>query len=366
MSPERALLGGAVGVLVVSLVVAAAAPGTLATPSEELRRPGPVDVAEVAVEPGEITGETAELRVRAQVAHRGDPTPNVTVRVRAVDAESGFVAAERRVDLGTVRGEGWQPVNVSVRVPREGGYTLETTVFRDGRPADADRKRLAGLAALTPAYARTAVGFTDDGSVPTVGVSVAEGGEDRTTLSVRTRLTNTGDDPSEDLRMVVVLRQAGSNLVADEAETTVGAIRPGRTDRVETAVEVPSGYNYYVDVELYKDGVLVDAVRGIANLDPQERIQADETVRDVEFNVSDFEREGGRRIDRRGRVPAEGVGPAAVVAGGGGGAAVLPRGVERHLDVGQPGVPVAVPGGVQPGRPAAGGGRHRPAAAADG
>lgn len=315
MDPERALLGGAAVVAAIAVVAVLALPGAIASPGEEIRRPGPVQVAEMAVEPGDVSGGSAELALRAQVDHGGNPTPNVTVRFRAVDAESGFVAAERTVDLGTVREDGWRAVNATLAVPREGGYDLEATVFRDREPVDTARKRVRGVEALTPGYARTAVEFTERGSLPTVAVSVVEAGEDRTTLRVASRLTNEGDEASDDLRLVVVMRQAESNLVADEVATTVGAIRPGRTEQVEATVEVPAGYNYYVDVALYRDGVLLGDAAGVANLDPERRISANDTVQDVEFNVSDFERE--RPPDRPGTAATEtstpGFGPAVAV-----------------------------------------------------
>jgi hypothetical protein len=302
MGPERVLAAGAAGVVVVSLVLALALPGAVASPDQEIRRPGPVGVDEVAIQPGTVSGATVELQVRAQVAHRGNPTPNVSVRFRATDAESGTVAAERTVDLGELRDEGWHPANATLRVAREGGYDVEVTVFHDGRPVDASTRSVRGLEGLTPEYAATEVGFAERGSIPAVAVSVESAGDDRVTLRIASRLTNEGDDPSGDLELVVVVRQAESNLVADETTAAVGSIRPGRTERVESTVEVAAEYNYYVDVELHKDGVLVDATRGVANLDPTERISANQTLREVEFDVGDFERDDDRAPDR-GRTP---------------------------------------------------------------
>lgn len=299
MQPERSLLAGAAAVAVLALVGALVLPGALAAPSEEVRRPGPVRIAEVAVQPGEVSGGTAELALQAQVDHRGNPAPNVTVRFRAVDAESGFVATEQTVSLGTLDDDGWQAVNATLSVAREGGYVVEATVFQDDRPVDSVRKRLSGLGALTPEYARTTIGFSDAGSLPTVGVSVVESGDGRTTLEIASRLTNEGDDASDDLQLVVIMTQAESNLEADTTSVDVGTIRPGRTTAVDAEVQVPSDYNYYVHVALYKDGVLVDSARGVANLDPTETISADVTEKEVEFNVSDFERDR-RRDDSRG------------------------------------------------------------------
>lgn len=293
MKVARALVAGAVVVLALAAVGAAALPGVAADRSEPIRDPGRVDVAELSVQSDDVGGGTAELALEAQVAHAGNPTENVSVRFRAIDAESGLVVDERRTDLGRVAAGGWHPANASLRVDREGGYVLESTLFRNDRPVDTVRREVSGMAALTPEYARTGVAFTEQGSVPTVLVSVDSVAGNRTDLSVAASLTNQGDDASGDLRTVVVVRQADSNVVAGEAETDVGQIRAGRTERASATVSVPSDYNYYVDIALYKDNVLVDTTRSVANLDPTERVDPNVTEEDIAFAVSDFESTSG-------------------------------------------------------------------------
>jgi hypothetical protein len=324
MQAARVLLGGAVAVLVLAVVAAAALPGVVAEPREQVRAPGPIEVEELSVQPGNVSGATAELALQAQVAHHGNPTRNVSVRFRAIDAESGFVVAERRVSLGTLTDEGWHAANATLRVERSGGYVLEARLFQDDRPVDTVRREVSGMAALTPAYARTGVSFTEQGTVPTVLVGVESVQDNRTTLRVETSLTNEGDVVSEDLRTAVVVRQAESNVVAGRAETDVGQIRAGRTERATATVTVPSGYNYYVDVALYKDGVLVDSTRSVANLDPEQRISANVTETDVEFQVSDFEGESdGPPGQRRTTVEEEGAGGAVPGFGLGAGLAAV-------------------------------------------
>jgi len=329
MESHRLLPAAAGGVALLTLLSAVALPGAIASPGEEVERPGRVDVAELAVAPGEVDGATVEFQLRTQLDHRGNPTEDVTVRYRATDSESGLVAAERTVEVGTVDGEGWRPVNATLRVPREGGYVLEAVVFRDREPVDRVRRQVRGVAALTPEYARTTVGFADEGTLPAVGVAVEDAGTDRTTLRVDASLTNRGDDSSGDLTLAVVVRQAESNVVADRAETAVGAIRPGRTEAVATTVAVPAGYNYYLDLALLKDGVVVDSARGVANLDPSETIDADVERREVNFSVEAFEQDGPESDRPRATgtpmpesTPGFGAGAAAVALAG---AALLAR-----------------------------------------
>ncbi|WP_318568602.1 DUF7490 domain-containing protein [Salinigranum marinum] len=289
MPRDRTLAAGAAGLVAVALLVAAVMPGVLADPTDEgPTRPGPVRIAETTIAPGTVSGETTVLHVQTRLDHRGNPTPNVSVRFRATDAESGFVAATETVEVGTLDEDGETPVETNLTVEREGGYRVEATVFRDGERIGSGGKTVSGLDALTPAYARTSVGFTDSEALPPVSFSVGSVDGDRTTLDLSATLTNRGNDASDDLRVQVVLRQADSNIVAARSEAAVGTIRPGRTETVDTQVTVPSEYNYYIDAVLWKDGVVVDTARSVANLDPTERISVNETEREVELRVEDF------------------------------------------------------------------------------
>ncbi|OYR49495.1 PGF-CTERM sorting domain-containing protein [Halorubrum sp. Ea1] len=288
MDTRTALLAAAAAVLVVSAVGVVAAPDALDDPREENERPGDVRIAGIVVSPGEVRGETAELRLGVDLRHRGPAVENVTVRHRAIGADSGLLVDETTVDIGEVDGGGERTINGSVDVERAGGYRIETAVFADGERVETRTTRVGGVAALTPDYADTRVGFTDGNVWPTVAVSVREADNATATLSVSVSVTNRGDAASDPLDLRLLMRQAESNVIADEARETVGSVRPGRTETVTTTVEVPANYNYYVDAALWSDDVLIDETQGVANLNPRETIDADESVEEVEFSVEDF------------------------------------------------------------------------------
>jgi PGF-CTERM protein len=319
MDRGTSLAAVAAGVLALSVLAAAAVPGVLADPGDDPVRPGRVELADLSIAKGSVGGATATLQVEARLEHYGNPTSNVTVTFRAVDAESGLLVAERSVDVGDLREDREVPVGTTLSVPREGGYRIETVVYRDGQRLSAGRRTLQGLDALTPDAAVTPVRFARSEVVAPVSISVARAGEDRTTLRVSAALTNGGDEPSGDLRVELVARQADSNLVADRASVAVGAIRPLRTAEATANLTVPTDYNYYVDAVLYRDDIVVDTARTVANLDPEERIEADTTVRERELDVSEFER--GREGRAAEETPvattsggAPGFGPVVVVA----------------------------------------------------
>jgi len=304
MDTRTALLAAAAALLVAGAVGAVAAPDALTDPRETNEPPGQIDVVDATVAPGEVRGETAALRLGTDLRHRGSTVENVTVRHRAIGSESGLLVDETTVDVGGVNFEGERTVNGTITVEREGGYRIETVVFADGERRTSRTTRVGGVAALTPDYADTRVGFTEGSVWPTVAVSVADAGDETATLSVSVSTTNRGDEASGDVDLRLYLRQAESNVIAAETTETVGTVRPGRTDTVTATVEVPDGYNYYVDAALFDDDVLVDETQGVANLNPQKTISANETVRDVAFSVEDFERgEDGAAGDDAARAP---------------------------------------------------------------
>lgn len=294
MNREQLLAAGAVAVVAVALLVAAVVPAAVSPPDEGPTRPGYLDVADVTIQPSTVSGQTVTLHVETFLRHRGPASSNVTLRFRATDSESGMLETAQVVDVGDVSEEGERVVPVDLSVEREGGYRIEVLVYQDGRRVETGGRTVAGLEALTPEYARTPIGFVDEGRLSPVDVSVREAGANRTTLEVSSWLTNRGDDAAGGLRTTVILRQADSHLVAARESTDVGQIGPGRTATADTTLTVPAGYNYYVDVVLWNDGVIVDTARAVVNLDPTETISANQTTREVELRVSDFERrEGG-------------------------------------------------------------------------
>lgn len=302
MRRELPLLGGFAAVVLAAALLAVLVPGAFAPPPDEPERPGIVDLQEMSISHGTVGGETVPLSVEARLQHRGPPSENVTVLFRAVGRDSGLVETTRTVDVGTVDGDREFPVTTNLTVAREGGYRIEAVVFADDRRLTTGSTTVSGLSALTPAYADTAVDVhrfgAGRGALPSIEYTVDRAGEDRTTLNVSTYLTNRGDGPSEDVRVVLKARQADSNIVADQAVIRVGQIPPGQTATPSAELTVPSQYNYYLDAVLWKDGVIVTNTRSAANLDPTRTIRVNETREDVGLEVGDFERDGGSGAPR--------------------------------------------------------------------
>jgi len=294
MERERVLAGTLVAVVAVTVLGAALVPGAVADRSDEVVE-GDLRIQEIVIADGRVGGETVELATDARLAHRRGVSENVTVEFRAVGLDSGLVTASRTVDVGQVSGDREVSVAESLTVERGGGYRVEVIVFRDGERTAAGAKEVRGTGGLTPAYADVPVEFHRFAGeeLPVIEYSVADADGNRSTLSVSTYLTNAGETPAEDMRLVVKARQVESGIVADERTVEIGGIEPGRTATPETTLTVPSQYNYYLDAVLWKDGVIVDTARAGASLDPTERVPANTTEREVGLQVGDFEQQDG-------------------------------------------------------------------------
>lgn len=288
MSIERLLLGAAGSVVLVAVVFAAAVPGVIGSPSPD--GPVRVDIRDVAISPGTISGETAELVLQARLANYGPRAENLTIEFRAVALESGLLEATTRVPVEPIEGEREVVANGSLRVTRAGGYELGSIVYHEGRRLEAATRRVTGIEALKPPATESTVEFhrfqTDQ---PAIEYTIASTDNETATLAVTTYLTNTGDESAGDLRLVVKARQAESGIVADSTSVHVGEIEPGRTAIPTAELHVPGNYNYYLDAQLWAAGVIVGEARSAANLDPVETVSVDETRREVELEVGDFE-----------------------------------------------------------------------------
>ncbi|MDL0125277.1 hypothetical protein PNQ92_07610 [Halobacterium salinarum] len=287
MDRERLLAVGIAVVVLASAVTAVVIPGVVADADRDDVHPGRVDVEETTIAANGTSSGTVDLSTTAYLSHRGGDSENVTVTVRAVGLESGLVEATRSTAIDTITGDREVPVTVDIPVARDGGYRIETVLRADSQRVATVSKSVRGVGSVQSGGHMTFHRFGAD--LPAVQYSVASVDGDTTALDVSTYLTNHGAAPSEDVSVELVVRQADSNVVAARTTIPVDDVAPGATVTPNATVDVPSAYNYYLDAVLRQDGVIVGTARSAANLDPQERIEANTTVRDTGLQVEDFE-----------------------------------------------------------------------------
>lgn len=286
------LAGVLLAVVAASAGLALAAPGVFAERADTQQN-GTVEVSELSVGAGTVTGETVELQTDARLANRGGVSENVTVEFRAVGTESGLVDARQTIAVGNITGSKEVRVVTNLTVERGTDYRLETVLYRDGQRRGTRSKTVSGTGSLTPGYADTGVEFYrfTNPDLPVIEYAIEDVQSNRTTMGVWTHLTNTGVEPSESLRVVLKARQVDSNIVADQTEVSIDSIDPGKTTVPRATLTVPSSYNYYLDAVIYQDDVVVGTARSGASLDPTETVDVNTTTRETGLEVSDFDSE---------------------------------------------------------------------------
>lgn len=286
-------LGTAMAVLVLaSMLVAMVVPGALAGPDVGDTR---VSLDEVTFSSGEVTAETVTLTTTAYLEHRGATSEDLSVRVEVTDPDSELEVTTSEVSVEPVSGDREVMVPVNVTVPREGDYRIEVLLYSDGQRLESITRTVSGVGDLRPPERHSPVTFhrfdryPSADALPPVQFSVESVEDDEVTMEVRTYLTNVRGRETDGLEVEFVLRQAESNIVADRERVEVGEIPPSQTATPSATVTVPDGYNYYVDVILWQDGVIVDSTRGAANLDPGTSLEVNDSEADSGLQVEDFE-----------------------------------------------------------------------------
>lgn len=295
MRTEYALLGVVVLAVVVGVGVAVGVPDALDPPEEftdERERPSRVDLVELTIAPGAVGGENATIRATPYVRQRGGDAENVTVLLRAVDQDTGFVAATRELEYGTLKNDVEVAASGALTVERQGDYDIEAVVYVNGSRVERGSREVRGVGSLTPAYRDTPLRFQEfDAGMPVIEYQIRNVEDNRSTLAVSTYLTNTGASPTNDLRLVLTARQNGSNVVADRTTVDVARIGSGKTATPSGELVVPDDYNYYLDAVLWRDGTVVATARSTANLAPGTGLTVDENAsRDETFEAGEFER----------------------------------------------------------------------------
>ena len=302
MNRHRVLISGGLVMVLLILVSAIVLPGAIAERDNDIRD-GIIRLNQgVAVEPLTVSGQSVSLSLDIRLSHRGGVSENVSVEVRAIDADSNLLRETERLSVGSIRGNQEVPVRANLTVPREGRYQFDVRIYQSGQQVENGETTVSGVGALTPAYAESTVHFEqfETATIPPITYQISNVGESQVRLTTTTYLTNTGDMATDRLQLRIMARQADSNIIADQTTATVKTVRPGRTTEVNATLEVPDEYNYRLDAMLVRDSVVLEVASATAELAPTEPLPANTTREQVDIQASDFEAEAEANEEARG------------------------------------------------------------------
>lgn len=277
-------------VLLATVLATVLFPAALADRSDP-RPDGSLQMEEISISAAEVGGERLALTTDVRLAHTEGASDNVTVELRAIGLNSGLVEARQTLAVGSVEGQQELSATGTLRLERGGNYRIEAIAYRNGVRTSTGSKTVEGTEALTPGYPDSPVEFHRFAShnFPAIDYEIADSGGETATLDVGTYVTNSGETSTDGLSLVLKARQVESGIIASEQEIEVESIGASQTARPGSDLVVPTQYNYYLDAILYNNGVIVDTARAGATLDPTERVPENDTEREVELDVGDFD-----------------------------------------------------------------------------
>ena len=289
MKPGQLLILVIAFALILSLAIVMLK-GDVLTQDYEYKPPAYLSVREVDVKPIVVTGADVEVNVTAYINHGGGKSRNASMLLRAISSETGLLAAQASAPIPeapetTV--EKTLVVSQRLKMERNSGYDLKMIIFDTGSISDSGSVSIRGLNALTPESKRTGITLE---KIDFLVIGVSAG---RVSIRLDIYLENRGAEPSENLKLIVKARQADSNLLADKKSSETGVIANESTAVKSVQLDVPDGYNYIAEVELWRGDVLINTWEKPVLLAPTKTVPKESVEKPVKIEISKFVREEG-------------------------------------------------------------------------
>lgn len=238
--------------LIISLVTVVVLSGCLeSTP----RNPVILNVKNMEIVQGETKTSTIELNITTYIEYKESTVPktskNLTLQLKATDTSKDFLANQTSTFLGKMNSG--QTINTTqvLVLPKKGGYNLVATLFEDGKEVDWGRRTIYNLENLPADTMIT--GLRIDG----IDFIVRKVSDEKVVIQSDIYVTNSGAKTSKDYQLMIKATDMDSRLVADKQWSSTGNIIPDGTAIRSVNLTVPDKYNYFVDVLIWSDSVVV-------------------------------------------------------------------------------------------------------------
>ncbi len=250
--------------------------------------PSSLSIRDVDVKPVEVTSAEVIANVTAYIDHNGGKMQNASMLIRAISSGTGLLETQVSTPIPQVEPDTPKTIAVSanLKVERNGGYNLNILLFDNGSITDSGSVSISGLDALTPELKQSGVVLSN------IDFTVSNVSADRVSIKSDIYLENKGADASENLNVIVKAREAASNLLADKTGTETGIIASEATAVKSVQLVVPDGYNYMVVVELWRRDTLINSWEKPVLLAPTKTVPQGSTEKNINIEVSKFQREG--------------------------------------------------------------------------
>ncbi|KKG14881.1 hypothetical protein EO98_03845 [Methanosarcina sp. 2.H.T.1A.6] len=226
--------------------------------------------------------------------YQGDTEKNASLLLKVYSRESGLLEVQEEVKLGKLKKGETKAVSQSLSLPKTGGYNIRSVLFEEDTQKGSGEINVYNLDFL-PA------------DVQDIGLEISEMDfrvrkvEDRKVLiESDIYLTNEGKKTSQDLRMLVKVREMDAGLLADKVWIRTGKIKPETTVIRSVNLTMPDQYNYVVEVLIWNNDTIVRRGEDYIQLNPEVEVKDQTSTKTKEIQTSEFE-----IVDENEMVPEE-------------------------------------------------------------
>jgi len=242
----------AMSLLVLLALISVAALSGCAEKSDK----NPLSVTNLEIVPGQIKTSTIELLVTTYIKNSDEGTAaksskNTSLLLKATSSDRDFLVNQTTTFIGKIAPDETVNVTSILTLPKKGGYSLEATLFEEGKEVDRGYRTVSHLESL-PADSK-AISLRIDG----IDFLVRKAAEEKAVIQSDIYVTNFGAKASQDYELMIKATDIDSKLVADKQWSNTGIIAPDETAIRSVNLTVPDRYNYVVDVLIWSNSTIV-------------------------------------------------------------------------------------------------------------
>jgi hypothetical protein len=215
-----------------------------------------LSITNLEIVPGQIKTSTIELFVTTYIKNSNEGTPaksskNTTLLLKALSSDRDFLVNQTTVFVGKIAPDETVNVTSILTLPKKGGYSLEATLFEEGKEVDRGYRTIYDLDSL-PADSK-AINLRIDG----IDFLVRKAADEKVVIQSDIYVTNFGAKVSQDYKLMLKATDIDSKLVADKQWSNTGIIAPDETAIRSVNLTVADRYNYVVDVLIWRNSTIV-------------------------------------------------------------------------------------------------------------
>jgi len=215
--------------------------------------------------------------------YQGDTEKNASLLLKVYSRESGLLETQEEIKLGTLEKGETRAVSQSLSLPKNGGYNIRSVLFEEDTQKGSGEINVYNLDFL-PADVQD-IGL----EISEMDFRVRKVEDGKVLIESDIYLTNEGKKTSQDLRMLVKVRELDAGLLADKVWTRTGEVKPETTVIRSVNLTMPDQYNYAVEVLIWNNDTIVRRGEDYIQLNPEVEVKDKTSTETKEIQTSEFE-----------------------------------------------------------------------------